>query len=257
MACTPASKCQAVGHDDTSRNVSKALAEGWDGTAWTIEPAPTPGGSGTLSDVACTAASNCWAVGTGALTLAEHWDGTGWTAVTTPNPAGSPSDGLLGVACTSASWCAAVGDYQKSGSHLTLGEGWNGVKWTLQTTPGTAVTEQDSLTRDTCTSASNCWGVGSHSTGSSTKALVEGWDGEQLDIVADVDPRWQVVTCPVSPARACRTARPSAGTPTAPTLDRPSPSTGTASIGPSCRPRTPERRRFRTAEPLLGPDVRA
>jgi hypothetical protein len=59
-------------------------------------------GSGTLSGVAATSASNAWAVG-GALIL--HWNGKTWKRVPSPSSAA----GLSGVAATSATNAWAVG----------------------------------------------------------------------------------------------------------------------------------------------------
>ena len=66
------------------------LAEQWNGSDWSIVTTPNPSPSvDNLSAVACTGASDCWAVGfasAGLLvnTLAEHWNGSTWSIVTTP-----------------------------------------------------------------------------------------------------------------------------------------------------------------------------
>jgi hypothetical protein len=86
------------------------LVESWDGTAWSVDPSPTPGTYGGLSGVSCSSARSCTAVGnyshgTGSgtsglsLPLAESWDGTAWSVVPAPRPAVAH---LYGVACTSA-----------------------------------------------------------------------------------------------------------------------------------------------------------
>jgi hypothetical protein len=96
VSCAPAgTPCKAVGSSGNG-----TLAESWDGTSWTIQPpASTPEGStqASFSDVSCTSATACTAVGDyltdadgasdgAVLTLAEHWDGTSWTVQSTPDP---------------------------------------------------------------------------------------------------------------------------------------------------------------------------
>ena len=66
-SCATDASCIAVGNWSTSYNglPSSTLAEGWDGTAWTIQPTPDPAGAtdSSLNGVACTSASACVAVG--------------------------------------------------------------------------------------------------------------------------------------------------------------------------------------------------
>src|SRR5947207_12562352 len=73
------------------------------GAAWSIVSSPNTSATqdNFLSDVTCTSASDCWAVGG---TLIEHWNGTTWSIVTSPN-----TGGVSGVTCTSPSDCCAVG----------------------------------------------------------------------------------------------------------------------------------------------------
>ncbi len=68
---------------------SQPLIEHWNGTAWSLVPAPAALDQlpdALLTDVAALAKDNVWAVGSyqgGALLL--HWDGTAWTGSTLPN----------------------------------------------------------------------------------------------------------------------------------------------------------------------------
>ena len=67
VTCVSDSDCWAVGHyGDQSANLSpQTLIEHWDGNAWSLVPSPNQGTSqaNTLTSVACTSASDCWAVG--------------------------------------------------------------------------------------------------------------------------------------------------------------------------------------------------
>ncbi len=82
VSCVSPSVCTAVGLDGEG-GVDTALAEAWDGTAWTIQPTPHPQGmDGYLISVSCTAASACTGVGLdigygfALYALIERWDGT-------------------------------------------------------------------------------------------------------------------------------------------------------------------------------------
>lgn len=82
----PGAACVAVGNDVTAGSPVAALAEGWSGTKWTVEPTPNPSGAQFtfLQGVACTSGRNCWAAGewgspTGPRTLIEHWNGSAWS----------------------------------------------------------------------------------------------------------------------------------------------------------------------------------
>lgn len=173
VSCTSASACTAVGWTkDFSTDVTSTLAEQWDGTSWVMQSIPNPVVSGngqpTLSDVSCTSASACTAVGsyyTPGLraTLVERWDGTSWTIQPSPNPVGKNSY-LVGVSCTSASACVAVGYYFDESFILPkpLAERWNGSTWALESVPPPSEAEDSDLVRVSCTSATACTGVGTY-----------------------------------------------------------------------------------------------
>jgi len=98
------------------------LVERWDGLAWAIVKSPNPPGppADVLDGIACTAASDCVAVGTGGMltplgstdgarTLVERWNGLAWAIVPSPSP--SANSGLIQVTCSSAPYCVAVGGF--------------------------------------------------------------------------------------------------------------------------------------------------
>jgi hypothetical protein len=71
--------------------------------------------SNGLSDVTCTAADNCWAVGYADLhppthTMIQRWSGTEWSLVSSPN-VGTSNNDLQGVACAAAYECWTAGNY--------------------------------------------------------------------------------------------------------------------------------------------------
>jgi hypothetical protein len=118
----------------------------WNGRTWSLASSPDPDGTGAgannfLSDVVCTSAANCWAVGSYGstssggemLNQALHWDGRTWSPASTPNPAGTVSgaiNALGGVRCASPASCWAVGrDAQAGQSERNQALHWNGSTW--------------------------------------------------------------------------------------------------------------------------------
>ncbi|HET8861957.1 MAG TPA: hypothetical protein VFM94_01755, partial [Solirubrobacterales bacterium] len=136
VSCLTPVVCWAVGQHSPNGNVTYApLVERWDGSAWSLQSAPTPSGSerADLREVSCTSLSSCAAVGyyrtkSGSYrALAEDWNGTAWQVRTTPEPSGALESLLTGVSCANASKCTAVGYYENSGGAvLGFAEHWDG-----------------------------------------------------------------------------------------------------------------------------------
>ena len=146
VSCGAASACTSVGEGINSAGHSVAWAQGWNGTAWASQAVPKPKGqvAAILSAVSCSAApsSDCTAVGyysngTAFASYSVGWNGTTWAVHKTPEPAGSTAGNLAGVSCSSPpGTCTAVGSVtNSSGVPVTLAEGWNGTKWTIEKTP--------------------------------------------------------------------------------------------------------------------------
>ena len=89
VSCTTASACTAIGNYTNSATTEVTLAEHWNGTSWATQATPNPSGafSSALSEVSCTAASACTAVGyyqisvNTDVTLAERYTASTATAV--------------------------------------------------------------------------------------------------------------------------------------------------------------------------------
>jgi hypothetical protein len=170
--CASGSDCWAVGYSGGtggSDGWPQTLIEHWDGTSWSIVPSANSRAnqSNSLGGVACTSASDCWAVGAYTYyynslpfptpynqTLIEHWDGNSWSIVGSPNTSPTENNGLSAVACSSASDCWAVGS--------TI-QHWNGTSWSIFALPTGGIKAL------TCTSASDCWAVGG--------TTIEHWNG--------------------------------------------------------------------------------
>jgi len=66
VSCTGPAACVATGsYDNSTGNQHVPLAEAWNGTAWTVQPAPNPPHAQVsgFSGVSCTGGGACTAVG--------------------------------------------------------------------------------------------------------------------------------------------------------------------------------------------------
>jgi hypothetical protein len=170
VTCINTSDCWAVGFALTGNfdQTSQTFADHWNGAAWSIVTTPntSPLQTNQLGGVSCASSSDCWAVGFGdvvagvAQTLAEHWDGSSWSIVETPNT-NSTNDAFSDVSCLGSSDCWAVGFGDVvAGVGQTLAEHWNGIAWSIVTTPNTSPSQSNELNGVICNSSSDCWAVG-------------------------------------------------------------------------------------------------
>jgi hypothetical protein len=113
-----------VGYYTDSTGGHLPLAEHWNGTAWTIQPSPSPGGSedAIFNAVSCASGTACTAVGSYAtldgtqFTMAEGWNGTAWTALRRRSPsrprrscpAGRPRSAKLPACTERSAWLGRV-----------------------------------------------------------------------------------------------------------------------------------------------------
>ena len=179
VSCAAPSSCMAVGRDGTA-----ALAELWDGVAWTVGAAP-PGGA--LSSVSCPTATACTAVGStvdasgASHTLVDVWNGANWSIQASPDAPGSGTSSLAGVSCVSALSCVAVGSVDGGdGSRAPLIESWDGAHWSVQSAPMPPA-DFASLVAVSCSTGTSCIAVGNYGgaanvVGTGTP-LAEVWDG--------------------------------------------------------------------------------
>jgi RHS repeat-associated protein len=189
VSCPTSSFCLAVG--SYSKSPKKTLAERWNGSTWSVISSPNPsgGGSAFLTDVSCPTAESCAAVGynylsstgTETRTLAERWNGSEMSLQTSPNPTGKAIVQLNDVSCTTSSACETVGFSQTAvvdPATGTLGEGWNGSTWAIQTTPDPeALPPESRLIGVSCPTASVCPAVGYDTT--RAKTIFRLWNGTE------------------------------------------------------------------------------
>jgi len=169
VSCVSASDCWAVGFHKIDGFLQQTLTAHWDGSAWSLVASPNTDApqNNWFEDVACAAATQCWAVGAyspaavgSGQPLIQRWDGAAWTIVGSPPPSANHNNYLRGVTCAGVSGCWAVGDYFSDGYSRSLIEHWDGSSWTLVAAPNTGATQGNRLVGVDCASASDCWSVG-------------------------------------------------------------------------------------------------
>jgi hypothetical protein len=220
VSCSSATACSAVGFFQNSASTDLTLAEGWNGTAWSIQPTPNPADADSfpgsvLSAISCSSAAACMAVGSytntagNVVTLAESWNGTSWNIETTLNPAGATNSALVGVFCASATVCSAVGrSFDAEGTQTAVVESWDGAAWKSQVVAVPAGATGAELSGVSCRSASACTAVGSYNNSSGTQVtLAESWNGTAWQVQATPNPTGATASALVglscSTAKAC------------------------------------------------------
>ena len=165
--------------------VDQALAEQWNGTAWSIVASPSTSATldNSLNGVSCVTPSFCAAVGfagngTVDQSLAEQWNGTAWSIVASPSTSATANNDLNAVSCVSTSFCEAVG----GAASQALAEQWNGTAWSLVAIPSTSATLANTLYGVSCVSSSFCTAVGIADTATLYGNLVEQWNGTAWSI---------------------------------------------------------------------------
>jgi hypothetical protein len=181
VSCTSDNSCVATGNATDSSDNSAPLAEYWNGTSWTIQPAlsPVSEDGSAFTAVSCTTPTSCTAVGTyhpgeQEEPFAEYWNGMDWTLQSMPGATGGYAAYVGGLSCASAASCVAVGSYDnQNGAEVGLAEHWNGSTWTVSH-PGGLNSEMNGVS---CPSATSCIVVGQHDLGASTGTYAAHWNG--------------------------------------------------------------------------------
>jgi hypothetical protein len=204
-ACATASDCWAVGDYYSSTNspaCCSTLTEHYDGTAWSVVGSPngTSTDTNSLFGVACSSTVSCWAVGeyasTGGrlTTLIEHYDGNTnqWSIVTSGDVGAGIGNGLRAVTCVLDTDCWAVGYQTVVNTQETLTEHYDGTAWLVVPSSNPTNGIVPYLDGVTCTSASDCWGVGTYGTlcnppnnlNACNFTLIEHYDGTLWSLVS-------------------------------------------------------------------------
>jgi hypothetical protein len=207
VSCTVTTSCEAVGqYSDPGGSVEYPLAEGWNGTAWTIQPTPALGIGGILAGVSCAGASFCIAIGLyftssyGVVNIAEEWNGTAWSQLPASTSFGG---GQIGpVSCPSVHYCVVVGGNLDTGDAVSLI--WNDGTWSSVPVPSPAGDSSVALDAVSCFSASACTAVGSaFNAGGTQQVVAERWNGtawavQQAHNRGDTGSQLTGVSCPTA-----------------------------------------------------------
>ena len=171
-----------------------ALIEHWDGSKWSVVPAPQlPVGQGiALNSLAVISSSDIWAVGSsgGLLPLAPfaaHFDGRRWTPVTAHTAGPANFAGLQAVAAIATDDVWAVGLFEPSDgvAPRTLTEHWDGKQWNVVPSPNADQTDNE-LFGVSAISSTDVWACGS--SGGGFQVVIEHWDGTQWTISPSPQP---------------------------------------------------------------------
>jgi hypothetical protein len=216
VSCPAVNNCMAVGTyvSNVSRGAS-ALSVTWDGSTWTPQASPAPGGVSEFNAVACPSRTRCIAVGDYATfdgrppnPLTALWNGTAWTMLTTPAPGANAANTLTSVSCSGPSNCMAVGrTYHTHPLPAALAESWNGTRWTVRPTPKLKIKPRMYLDAVSCPAPARCRAVGGYLTSTGGFMLAEAWNGatwRRLVPLTDPSPAFNglyAISCPA--ARHC------------------------------------------------------
>jgi hypothetical protein len=144
VSMLPDGAAWAVGYFIDASFHEETLVEHFDGSTWTVVPAPSPGArQNILYGVAAISSHDVWAVGgfqDGKDTwhpLAVHWDGSNWTRVPVDEP-GATGNVLYAVAASSDGIFATGQQVGTRFPGKALVEQWDGEEWEVVSTPADA-----------------------------------------------------------------------------------------------------------------------
>lgn len=216
VSCSSPGFCMAVGTNYEIDIGYQPLAEMWNGSEWSILPAPMPTDAGPndvngqrnvrVHGVSCVSASYCVMVGeytqtwnkgepTSTSALVETWDGSEWVVDPVSNPSTHIRHILWGVSCTSSTFCFAVGgnDEPWGGEETGLIEHWDGAEWTLDESASIVGGLQDV----SCVSKEECMAVGGSQGPAGGTGLAEFWNGSDWSGSA-IGKSMRGVSCPAA-----------------------------------------------------------
>ena len=188
LGCESVDDCLLVGFITPKHGAGSALAERWNGHAWSrLAVGGERAGGGSLAGVGCPQAGSrpaCWVVGqtvgkgSGIIPihpLVERWNGSSLTLV--DSPSGGPGDypELMAVACANQTACQTVGSRGSGEDNaMVLTEGWDGSAWMREPSPSPLYGFR-TLSGVACPSPKDCWAVGEGliRSGEGTRMVIE------------------------------------------------------------------------------------
>jgi hypothetical protein len=162
----------------TKGSTNRSLIEHWSKGRWRVVRSPNGSNStNELMGVLATSATSAWATGWdynpaihADRTLLLHWNGKAWKHAFSPNT-GAGSNDLYAIGGTSAANIYAVGTYLTAVGGKVLILHWNGRHWRVMA--GRNPNENNSFSAVFALSPGSIWAVGSTSTSSTTRTLIE------------------------------------------------------------------------------------
>lgn len=215
VSCPLTRSCTAVG-GFIGRGVDaveQPLVEQWNGSAWSVAPAPNPraeNGS-DFTSIDCLSPTSCEVVGDydyadiAQSVFAYGYSGGLWTPQTQVNPIGQESNSDASVSCASVAVCNSVGSWVGNDT-LGLAEFWNGSSWVRQASHGPQGTATNELFGVSCAGLDLCVAVGDSSVnanGVPAQSMAEDWTGRAWLQVPTANPAGassslKGVSCPPS-----------------------------------------------------------
>jgi hypothetical protein len=202
VSCLRAKWCMAVGSfttTESSKNITRSLAEVWHGGSW--RTLLTPPGAG-LRTVTCSSDSYCVATGVyaGGRQVSVSWDGVLWSGLPNPAHQAAPPD------CASPAVCLTINGAGSDGSGPVV-EAWSGQQWQsypAQTSVCLIAGTRCGLADVSCGSTVNCVAVGSaqYNQAGDVRPEAAAWNGAA----------WTISRPPASGSRSVDTADSCAGT---------------------------------------------
>ena len=211
VTCISVRNCWAVGYFGRVGSTTLDEVLHWNGTKWLRVRVPAPGGTtnvsvNMLNDVRCPTSSRCLAVGSYSPGTGTHktfnqalsWAGKSWTAEHAPSPGSSAAHNdatLFGLGCGARNSCWAVGAFGPSSQDKFLNQvlHWNGRTWSrtpMSQPGGTGAIALNELGWVTCSSAGNCWAVGTYGQTNPSLELnqAQHWNGRRWVLVHTPNP---------------------------------------------------------------------
>ncbi len=175
VSCTGPAWCMATGAaTNTSTTFGFAIAEQWNGTAWSLAPTPaSPGDADGLIGVSCTTPTNCMAVGASAENLIP----AALPHLESPVPSASgPGAFGFGAPGLQANARSNADDPHAPLSSEVLAEQWNGSAWTVSPALAPAGTTAPEFLAVSCAGSGFCMATGID-VGTLLSPFAEEWSG--------------------------------------------------------------------------------
>jgi hypothetical protein len=188
IAAGPACSAYAAGTNSSGSTVMYA----WNGSTWRHMATFNGGNGGDLYAVTAPSAAATWAVGeyvdntVADQTLIERDTSRGWVTYASPDPAGAAANNdLYGVAASGGSaWAVGTAQTASASGSVVLILGWNGRKWAVAHAPKLGRDQSSALFSVAAASSSGAWAVGTATSGSVARPLIERYQRGGWSVVA-------------------------------------------------------------------------